>query len=294
MKVRLFWVIMALIGISWVANFIYAQSQKLEQPVFLNHFIDVRTYDNQYVTFYYLTNKEDQSFIQVVELGDIRGLPERVGSNDGVREIDQFGRYSLREVTVQFSPEMSGTPTAPQRFTEMNVYFSEEKPTTYPIGQIVFHPWEEQVQPFTFVSTHAGIHMEERVRIAEPIMIESVNNSFENELRDHLFVKLQSAQDFASEQTAYEYGDKEWNEVKGTDARAVKFPVKLKTDDWLAIKSFIDPELHAVLDMAIGLKGKTDTGEPFTVPAGYMYYPHLDKQAVQTIIRERTGAGSNE
>ena len=69
MRERYFWAAIGLIAISWIVNSLYAQSKQLKEPVFLDHYIETAMDDHNYITFYYLTNKNDRSRITYVELG---------------------------------------------------------------------------------------------------------------------------------------------------------------------------------------------------------------------------------
>ena len=76
MRESYFWVALGLIAISWIANSFYAHSKQLKEPVFLDHYIETTMDEHNYVTFYYLANKNDRSRIRYVEMGDLHGYPQ--------------------------------------------------------------------------------------------------------------------------------------------------------------------------------------------------------------------------
>ncbi|AXI00811.1 hypothetical protein DV702_14510 [Sporosarcina sp. PTS2304] len=295
MKVQPFWGIMLIIGIVWISNYMYAYSQKLDQPVFLNHYIDYHLSEEQYTPFYFLTNKEDSSFIQVVEVGDIRGYPDRFGEHNGIETIEQFGRYSLKRVMIRFDEEAVDTLTEPVRFDKMNVYFSEQSETIYPIGQIVFHPLREEYRPFTTSSVSGGNHTESRLTVDEELVIDSVNTSFDELLDERLMIKLSSASLNKEKSNKVLSSNEEWNQTKGIDRRDVELPLVLDKGDYLTVKSYAEPSLHAVLMIAIEIKGTTKAGAPFTAKEGYVQFePSINKQQVERLIKQRTEADANE
>ena len=74
MNARFFWVALSLIGISWIANSIYAYSKQLDEPIFLDHYIETALQDTIYMTFYYLTNKNDLTKVTSVSAGEWVGI----------------------------------------------------------------------------------------------------------------------------------------------------------------------------------------------------------------------------
>src|SRR5690554_5393420 len=106
MKGRFFWVALSLIGVSWIVNSMYAYSKQLDEPIFLDHYIDMTYQDNLYVTFFYLTNRNDTSIISSMNAGDLRAYPEQsygfFNETNQIYNHQDFGRYVLRSVNVEF------------------------------------------------------------------------------------------------------------------------------------------------------------------------------------------------
>lgn len=295
MKIKPFWAILLVIVLIWAGNYIYAEKHKLKHPIFLNHYLDLNADYEQYIPFYFITNKEDTSFIQTVELGSIRGMPDQFRGDNGIEEVGQFGRYSLKRVYIQFNPEAYVTSSGTEKFDEMTVYFSEHHITNYPIGQIVFQPEKEGLNPLSFKSGSSGEHTETRLNVTEALTLESVSTAFDDLLQDRFHIKLQNAISNETIQPKPVVENDEWNKVKGIDVRKAKFPLHLDKSDWLTVKSYADPSLHAAMDVKINLYGTMETGEPFSGQVGHVQYePYLTKDSIQQIIDERMEAAHHE
>ncbi|PIC82495.1 hypothetical protein CSV71_15080 [Sporosarcina sp. P21c] len=295
MKIKPFWAIMLTVVLIWVANYIYAEKHKLERPVFLNHYLDLNLKNEQYIPFYFITNKDDTSFIQFVELGNIRGIPDRFGENEGVEVVEQFGRYSLKRVNIQFDPEAFVTSGETVKFDNMVVHFSGNEVATYSIGQIVFQYQKEQWDPLSFKSGSVGEYSETRLNAKEALTIESVDTVFDDALQDQFLIKLHSANGVETEQLRPVLESDEWNHAKGIDLREMNFPLQLAAGAWLNVKSYADPALHAVLDVKIDLNGTTEAGESFVTRVGHLhYYPYMTKESIRQVIEDRTEVKAHE
>lgn len=294
MKFQPFWILFISILLIWAGNYLYAEQHKLAHPVFLDHYMDVNTENELFIPFYFITNKADPSFIQVVELGNMRGAPDRSIGNNGVEEVEQFGRYSLRRVNIQFDPLPISSSDEKVVSDKMTVYFSEHQMTDYPIGRMVFQNENEASDPLAFKSGSAGEYTETRLDVTESLSIESIETSFDDVLEDRFHIKVQSASSTESAQPEPVIESDEWNKAKGTDVRNMKFPLWLEGNDWLTVKSFVDPSLHAVLDITVRLNGRTEAGKAFTTRVGHLEEPYVTTEVLQQIIEKRTEEGRHE
>ena len=295
MKIKPFWAILVVIMLIWVGNYLYAEKYKLKHPIFLDHYLDLNLNHEQYIPFYFITNKGDTSFIQTVELGNIRGMPDQFIGNNGVEEMEQFGRYSLKRVNIQFHPETFVTPEETVKFNEMTVYFSDNHTTDYSIGQIAFSPEKEELNPLTFKSGSAGEYTETRLNATESLSIESVSTLLDDALQGRFHIKLQSATSTETAQPEPVIENDEWNKAKGTELRKMKFPLRLNKSDWLTVKSYADPSLHAIMDVKINLYGTAESGESFTGQVGHLQYePYLTTESIRQIIDDRTEVANHE
>lgn len=295
-KIRPFWVILTIIGISWAVNFGYAESKKLDRPIFVDHYIDVWWEESPYFSFYYLANKEDRSTIQWVELGDWQGVPETYDMDHEIEEVEQYGRYSLRRVTLQ----MNGLPeiTEAQKFRNLTVYFTEGASVQAEIGQITVQPPYDGAQPFT-EQFHQSADYEKSLLIpTEDLTVESVRTSVDDLLQNQFFIKLYVREHSLTKRPLPKgmdaYEEKSWQNVPGIDVRTVQFPFDMQKDEHLTISSKTNLKLPSVFQMDIEVSGKTAVNEPFATRASYISYPQFTGKEIKQLIDKRTEAGAIE
>ena len=146
MKARFFWVALSLIGISWTLNSFYAHSKQLDEPIFLNHYIETTMQENTYLTFYYLTNKNDTSHVSFVNMGTVGGyiVGDHFFYTPNLLDLNEqtFTHHVLRSIQVEFNSSDFETAVRDGDFSfdEMDVFFTDGREMTVPIGQVIVHP----------------------------------------------------------------------------------------------------------------------------------------------------------
>lgn len=129
MKERVFWLFLGIIGLNWIANYLYADAKRLEEPVFLDHFIETTMNDENYLTFYYLTNKDDRSHVNYVHMNEVPGYVESdMDYSTGMpTDIQSFRHYVLRKITVLVDGAALEYHASDGdfKFNEMEVFFSD-------------------------------------------------------------------------------------------------------------------------------------------------------------------------
>lgn len=303
MKGRFFWVALGVIGVSWIVNSIYAYSKQLDEPIFLDHYIDMTYQDHLYVTFYYLTNKNDTSVITSMSNGEITVYPERPYIDNGYIHNNQtFNNHVLRSVYVEFYFDPA-SQTKDFSFTEMDVVFSDGRVITAPIGRIMMQPMNIDRKPLEF--THGGSSNDnsgqDYYRVLEPLTIETIEHSFPDDLQDDFSIKintpktpLESKAADATESASLDSMDQEWNDIPGLDLRNVSFPIHLTEHDRIGIHSKFPTNLPKVLNVNIYISGATESGKDFTTAASVITQPYLEKQDVKDIIKARTKEVTDE
>ncbi|WP_153723162.1 hypothetical protein [Sporosarcina cascadiensis] len=298
MKIQPFWVLMAIAVVSWIANYAYAESTKLAHPIFLDHYIDVWREESPELSLYYLANKEDRSMIQWVELGDWQGAPLHFGTGPEFEEVEHYGRYSLRRVTLQM--DQPSAMTEAQKFREITVNFTDGATVQTEIGQVTVQPPYDYdgAQPFTDQSSASGEYEKTQLLPGEDVTIESVKTSFDDVLQNQFFIKLYMREHSLDQGTLpegmSEYEEKSWQNVPGIDVRTAQFPFDMKKGERLTITSAADLKLRGVMQMDIEVAGKTAANEPFTTIANYISYPQFTLEEIKQLIKKRTEAKSNE
>ncbi|WP_342508093.1 hypothetical protein [Sporosarcina sp. FSL K6-2383] len=302
MKGHFFWVALSLIGISWMANSLYAYSKQLDEPIFLDHYIDMAYQDHLYVRFFYLTNKNDTSVINSMNAGDLSAYPEQSnGFFNNTHQIynhQDFGRYVLRSVDVEFY-----NPYGDQldyETTEMDVVFSDGRVVTTPIGHLMTHPLHLNTRPLEQTSSGSNNHnfSQSYYRALEPLTIHSVEHSFKDDLQDDFFIKMNRPKtpldSKAAEADFLDSMDQEWNDLPGLNLRNVAFPIQLNEHDRISIHSKFPTNSTKVLNVNIYMKGTTESGKDFTTTSGIFTQPYLEKQDVKAIIKAKTKGDTDE
>ncbi|MFJ7934116.1 hypothetical protein [Sporosarcina sp. NPDC096371] len=302
MKGRFFWIALGLIGVSWIVNSMYAYSKQLDEPIFLDHYIDVVYQEHLYTTFYYLTNKNDTSVINSMNAGDVMAYPaEQSYGWNGLDQIDNrqtFNHYVLRSVTVEFYNPYGDV--LDDSFTEMDVVFSDGRVVTAPIGHIMMQPPTMGGSPLeqTMSSGSNDNSSQAWYRALDPLTIEAVNSSFHDDLQKDFSVKINTQHNpLESRVTDMEFQDtmnREWNDIPGLDIANVSFPIHLKEGDTFSVHSKLPTNLPKVLDVNIYISGKTESGKTFSTTAGVTTQPYLEKQDVDDIIKAKTKGAANE
>lgn len=302
MKVRFFWVALGLIGVSWIVNSMYAYSKQLDEPIFLDHYVDLTYQDHQYVRFFYLTNKNDTSVISSMNAGDLRAYPEQsygfFNETNQIYNHQDFGHYVLRSVNAEFYNPY-GTQLE-ESFTEMDVVFSDGRVVTAPIGHIMMQPPNAEESPLEFTSSGSNSNNfgQTYYRTLEPLTIETVEHSFQDDLQDDFSIKLHSPKnrfETRAADLAFQDGmDGEWNDLPGTDLENVIFPFHLKENDRISVHSKLPTTSTKVLNVTIYIFGTTESGKNFTTTASIITQPYLEKQDVNKIINAKTKGDTDE
>lgn len=300
MKGQFFWIALFLIGISWTVNTIYSHSKQLDEPVFLDHYIDTVIYEDTFLTFYYLTNKNDVSGVSHVRIGDVTGYVSSDEFGFGFDEmddpnIDVFTHHALRSFHLELNSDdlEDALKEGPFTFNEIDVYFNDGKTMTAPIGDITIHsnfPTDNVLDARSSSGSNDG-SSEYMFIVKQDHSIESISVKFDHVLKDYLFTKIDSSSRPATKN--YIHTNIDGNTLPGVDIRDVEFPYKLDKDENLYIYTLISPDFIGVLDSSIILSGTTESNNNFTtyVPL-YSQQPYLEQKDVDKIIKAKVGGGN--
>jgi len=304
MKGQFFWIALFLIGISWTVNTIYAYSKQLDEPVFLDHYIDTVIREDTFITFYYLTNKNDVSGVSHVNIGDVTGYVSNdefdfdfgfeLDDNDD-SNIDVFTHHALRSFHIELNQDELEDLLKEGSFifNEIEVYFTNGKIMTASIGEVIIHADLPSDNFLSEVGTSGGhnwnIHY---YNVEEALALENFTVNFDNNLQDKVFVKLDSVSNPTIENPTHE-NILNWNETPGTDIQNVEFPYELEKDEKLYIYTQIVPEFSGILESVITFSGTTSFGKTFTIYSPFnSQEPDLDQKDVDKIIKEKVGGGN--
>lgn len=303
MKTRLFWVTLSFIGVSWVLNSLYAYSKQLDAPIFLEHYIETVAQENNHLTFYYLTNKNDVSSISHVKIGDIMGYVEMNNFSYNFfddfdskinQDVQTFTHHALRRIDVKFHDFENIMKDGLFSFKKMEVFFSDGSSMTVPIGEVIVYS--------TYRDTH---FLEQRIssisnndrseftyKVKEELAIQDITTNFEEILKDHLIVKIHSTnKDFTKEFANESFGDSlhtDWETLPGTDIVDVEFPYKLEENDAFILNAQISPKFIGVLQAFVILSGITESGKEFTNYTGLNNPPYFEEKDINQFIKEKS------
>jgi hypothetical protein len=286
MRERYFWAAIALIAMSWVINSLYAQSKQLKEPVFLDHYIETAMDDHNYITFYYLANKNDRTRISYVELGELHGYPQNVNfiMDHSPTNIDTYTHHVLRSVTVQLHDFGVGRSDA-LTFDELTAYFADGVKTTRiisSIGEVIIFPERYSIldESNALETPSAGSSNDGSSWVTfqanEPLIIEEVSFPFDESIANRFTFSVKGKQNH-------------------TSLDALDLPIQMKKDGHLTFeiqlrdRNFVNP-----FEFAVPISGKTEQGNPFTRYVMYHSYPYLTQEDVDRIIQEKTGRDSGE
>lgn len=302
MKGRFFWMALFLIGLSWTVNTIYAYSKQLDEPVFLDHYIDKVVYEDTFLTFYYLTNKNDISRVSHVNLGDVTGYISNDEFDFGFGfdyednpNIDVFTHHVLRSIHIELNPDEleDSLKEGPLTFNEIDVHFNDGKTMTASIGEITIHPnfpTDNVLDPRSSSGSNDG-SSEHMYIVEQDHYIESISVNFDKVLQDYLFIKIDSSSRPATKN--YIHTNSDGNTLPGVDIRDVEFPYKLDKGENLYIYTLISPDFIGVLDSSIILTGTTTSGKAFTTYSPFnSQEPYLEQKGVDKIIKGKIGGGN--
>ncbi|HYK71613.1 MAG TPA: hypothetical protein VEV44_00570 [Pseudoneobacillus sp.] len=307
MKSKYLWIFLGLIGISWIFNYTYYQYNQLDKPIFLKHYYVNEIYDENQLTFYYLTNKDDRSLINYVRIDGVDFYPQNqfgMWSNNIPPYVQEFRHHYLRSVTIPFSkqiiPIKDGSNMA-WSFEDMEIGFSNQPPSMVNIGKVQFSPItnQERFLESRMSSSNNQHRSDESLVALESVIIEGFDIPFP-ELNDDIEVKINLNQKKLKELEDLRNGKEipkwlnenmqaDWNSVKGISIKEIPFPFTLEKNEWLNIMTFTNPEANNVIGLGLRMKGKTIDGKTFTSKTYISEQPYLEQKDVDEIIAESKG-----
>ncbi|MCG7343710.1 hypothetical protein MHZ92_06170 [Sporosarcina sp. ACRSL] len=282
MRERNFWTAIVLIAISWIANSLYAHSKQLEEPIFLDHYIETAMDDHNYLTFYYLTNINDRSRISHVRLGSLEGYPERgfIYDDNSIYNMDTYRHHVLRSVSVRLQNYETDIMTD-LILNDMVVYFSDGRQTTVSIGEVIIHPEGYYVKEELVLWQRSGGSGTDGItwhsfEASESLAIEEISFPFNEPIEDRFNFSISGRQ-------------------KDRTLESLELPIHLDKDKLLTLQinlktqSYVNPYAFP-----IHIAGTTEQGKPFVSFAHYHLYPYLTQADVNKIILEKTRRDSVE
>lgn len=315
MREKIFWYGMIIVVFSWVGNYLYFQSKQLERAIFLDHYYETYLQEENYLTFYYLTNKKDQSEVNYALIDGLEAYPASNGgfwnwqSNTPTFE-QEFSHQYLKSVRLQLPnydlPIKEGSDDV-WTFEEVTFAFSNGEMVTTDIGNVNVYGKLPNSDVFeNRVSSSSNQHRSDDSMVAvKPVIVEAISIPFSEKISQDVLVKVNTDQEKLKELEAINKGgnppdwveeerDLDWENVSGVSIDEDIFPFELKKDDWLTLSMKFNPNRKSYFEFGVEINGKTAEGEPFMQKAFIIDHPYLTQQAVNEIIAEKVGGAGNE
>lgn len=310
MKERILWMGLSAVIISWLGNYFYFHSKQLEQPIFLDHFYETTLlHDN--LTFYYLTNKTDQSEIHYVLVDGVEAYPISTDAyvwdtSNTPRYEQEFNHHYLKSVSLHIPtidiPVKEGTDDV-WSFKEITAVFSDGKTVTANIGEVHIvgeHLIEDAFESRASSSSSNHRHTESMIA-SHDLVVENMVIPFAEEVADDIYMKIDSNQEQLKELNSLQnngghpplwYEDQlnlSWKELSGVPISDEIFPFHLNKNEWLQLATQVNQEQTRYLDFGVKIIGTTDSGKPFTKRSYLNAQPYFTQKKINEIIAEKQG-----
>jgi hypothetical protein len=315
LKEKHFLVVMVIVVISWISNYLYFQAKQLDQPIFLDHYYETYLQEENYLTFYYLINKQDSSEVTYALIDGLEAYPISVegpwnGSSNTRTFEQEFAHQYLKSVRLQLPkydlPIAEGSDDV-WSFEEITFVFSNGEMVTSDIGSV--NVYGRLVHPDIFdtrISSGSNQHRSDKSMVStKPVIVEDITVPFSDEVSQDVLVKVNFEQEKLKELEPLKHGgnppvwfeeesDLEWKKVSGVSINEDIFPFELKKDDWLKLSMKFNPNRKSYFEFGIEITGTTADVKKFMGKAPIIDHPYLTQQAVNEIIAEKIGGTINE
>lgn len=277
-KNKLFWGALLLISVSWVVNAFYAQSKKLDAPIFLAHAIDIELGRTNDLTLYYVTNVNDPSLISRISFNDVHGYVE---DSQWDQAIQSSSHYALRQALITL--DTWDLQLEEKRTTEtIDVFFNDGDRMTVPIGQITIQP-EKPIGDVLDGLGASGSSDGESIhwyQAKEAIKIEEISMAVPEDLQQYLTVRIDTP---TLDQAPNPEEQEEQN--KGVPLDELKFPIELQKDELLYIYWEVSPRFFGSIHSSLMLSGRTSSGNRFIESSPlYNQQPYFEKDMIRRFI----------
>ncbi|QTD40424.1 hypothetical protein [Sporosarcina sp. Te-1] len=285
MKERVFWSLLGIVGISWITNYFYADAKRLEEPIFLDHYVET-TINGNYLTFYYLTNKDDDSRVNYVRMNGVDGYVENDAgfSTGGPANVQSFRHYVLRKINVAVNDASLESYAGDNdfKFNELEAFFSNYQDVKADIGEVVLkQPSTSEsnnpLEPVSWGGSNQGDSFT-GFNAHEPLQVESISMAIP-QLNDRFTFKLSGGE--PAQQT---------KDGKGLPLGELQFPIRLKSGQQLNVTTYFGHSSDYV-ESSYAVTGITDEEETFQSSGTLLIAPYLLQEDVQKIIKRKARDG---
>lgn len=270
-----------LLLLSWAGNTVYFASQRLDEPIVLQHFYELPLSDDYYFEIHYITNKNnpaDLTFVEFPELEelDFQHLIRRHGQ---VWDKQNFSHHSIKSIGFYIHAEDIVTDKHDDIvITEMRTFMPSGEAKTYSIGEIKLYSDERglfEMHSSGGSNDHTGFDM---VRATESLTVDELKMPFLDKLENGIQLWM----------------NKEELLIKDTQIDSEFFPKVLKEGDLIELEhrfrfTEVDPNRLHHYYIAPTLVGETVDGKEFEHPLSIQYSPYISKKELKEIIELSRG-----
>lgn len=305
MKRLWFWGALLLIGVSWVINIAIYETQRLDGPIVLEHYIELPMEQNHFFKIFYLTNKNNPAILQSMEVDGLSisttSLSDDMWIYDNQNSIhntpnivQEFNHHLLLEADFDASM-LSLEANQDKALIWTNVYltFSDGTAKDFDIGEIHLTPSTvKQESKLTSMFTggtsnglHSSIYVAEEQLLIDEFVLPQV-------LSENVQVKVHYEGEKARVSDAIYQSEimPSWNDVSQPLAKDIDWPIDLEPQGSVGLYVQIDPSFTTAIDARIKWMGETAEGEKFIAPLALQHIPELTDESLQKIIKQARDA----
>ncbi|QHJ71773.1 hypothetical protein [Planococcus halotolerans] len=291
MNQRIFFGVLSFIILGWIIAIGYASSQQLDQPVFLDHYIDEYQQDEIQMQFYYITNKRDRKAVNYIMLDDIPGYVDHY-YDPMMEEIpyeQRFGHYEVRSIYATL--DLRGLDSIDEKmvFDKMRVHFSDGQFETVDVGEIIIHPalYNEKNYLSQDVTAAGADWAGYILNAEEDFSIESLVPHIPVDESAHLKVQVLNPEESFHESRFFKVVEDGAQNSQGIGYEDVNYPIVLNEEDKLAVSFINEGNYKYVLKSWVRVEGKDTDGLDVSFPTYLSQIPQLEKEDVKTIIEQK-------
>lgn len=177
------WIFLLLLIAAWGGNLWYYESEKLEKPLYLEHYYEIPLDLMSHLRFYYITDRGSERDPYQLRLND-----DVILNVEHVNTRSERGRLQLREVIVTPSSDQIRKIKNPLRFEQATVYYNDGLIDIVSLGEIIVHPnpQREYEMEFSYGKSSSDGTGSSEYTLQEEITITSVSHSFPEMLSDSI------------------------------------------------------------------------------------------------------------
>ncbi|MGB5944478.1 hypothetical protein [Paenisporosarcina sp.] len=301
MKRWWFWGALMLIAVAWAINIAIYETEQLEEPIVLKHYIELPMEQTHFFKIYYLTNKNNPAILQSLEVNGL-SIPNISSSNDMWLYGNENSIYNTPNIVQEFthhllleghfdhsmlSPE--GVEDKPFTWNNVILSFGDSTIKEYNIGEIHFNSSrvkeEHKLSSMSSGGTSNGLHStiyvaEEQLKMDEVIVPIYITQDVQ--------VKVHYEGEKARVPDAvYQAGNMpDWDDVSQPLAKDIDWPISLEPQGTVGLYVQIDPTLTTAIDARIDWEGKTVDGQKVIAPVSLQHIPQLTTESLHQMIKK--------